>query len=218
MNTRYEFNMDVPPREAIRLLYVSKSRFGGDWNSVPHTHSCTEVFYCVDGRGQFNVEGKMLDVAPDDMVIVNPRTLHTELSYQANPLEYIVLGIEGIEILFEQKDRGYTMLKCSSVREELLSLMKMLLREIDAREDGCEMVCQDLTEVLLVKIVRMASVSLASLRRPPRARNVPPQSAISMKIIVKALPWTSLRRLPTLTNIICPTRSRTSIMSPPSTT
>ena len=87
MNTRYEFNMDVPPREAIRLLYVSKSRFGGDWNSVPHTHSCTEVFYCVDGRGQFNVEGKMLDVAPDDMVIVNPRTLHTELSYQANPLE-----------------------------------------------------------------------------------------------------------------------------------
>ncbi|MBD8951320.1 MAG: cupin domain-containing protein, partial [Subdoligranulum sp.] len=123
MNTRYEFNMDVPPREAIRLLYVSKSRFGGDWNSVPHTHSCTEVFYCVDGRGQFNVEGKMLDVAPDDMVIVNPRTLHTELSYQANPLEYVVLGIEGIEILFEQKDRGYTMLKCSSVREELLSLM-----------------------------------------------------------------------------------------------
>ena len=83
MNTRYEFNMDVPPREAIRLMYVSKSRFGGDWNSVPHTHSCTEVFYCVDGRGQFNVEGKMLDVAPDDMVIVNPRTLHTELSYQA---------------------------------------------------------------------------------------------------------------------------------------
>ena len=28
---------------------------------------------------------------------MNPRTLHTELSYQANPLEYIVLGIEGIE-------------------------------------------------------------------------------------------------------------------------
>lgn len=96
MNTRYELNMDVPPREAIRLMYVSKSRFGGDWNSVPHTHSCTEVFYCVDGRGQFNVEGKMLDVAPDDMVIVNPRTLHTELSYQACPLEYIVLGIEGV--------------------------------------------------------------------------------------------------------------------------
>ena len=120
MNTRYELNMDVPPREAIRLMYVSKSRFGGDWNSVPHTHSCTEVFYCVDGRGQFNVEGKMLDVAPDDMVIVNPRTLHTELSYQACPLEYIVLGIEGVEILFNQRDQGYTMVKCGAMREDLL--------------------------------------------------------------------------------------------------
>ena len=142
MNTRYELNMDVPPREAIRLMYVSKSRFGGDWNSVPHTHSCTEVFYCVDGRGQFNVEGKMLDVAPDDMVIVNPRTLHTELSYQACPLEYIVLGIEGVEILFNQRDQGYTMVKCGAMREDMLGLTKMLLREIDAREDGCEMVCQ----------------------------------------------------------------------------
>lgn len=44
MNTRYDLNMDVPPREALRLLYVSKSRFGEDWNSGPHTHSCTEVF------------------------------------------------------------------------------------------------------------------------------------------------------------------------------
>ena len=166
MNTRYEFDMDVPPREAIRLMYVSKSRFGGDWNSVPHTHSCTEVFYCVNGRGQFNVEGKMLDVAPDDMVIVNPRTQHTELSYQANPLEYIVLGIEGVEVLFNQKDQGYTMVKCASMREDLLGLTKILLKEIDAREDGCEMICQDLTEVLLVKIVRSASLSL-HISKPP---------------------------------------------------
>ena len=127
MNTRYDLNMDVPPREALRLLYVSKSRFDGDWNSVPHTHSCTEVFYCVSGRGQFNVEGKLLDVMPDDMVIVNPRVQHTELSYQAYPLEYIVLGIEGIEILFDQKDHGYTMLKCSDMREDLLMSAKLFM-------------------------------------------------------------------------------------------
>lgn len=148
MNTRYELNMDVPPREAIRLMYVSKSRFGGDWNSVPHTHSCTEVFYCVDGRGQFNVEGKMLDVAPDDMVIVNPRTLHTELSYQACPLEYIVLGIEGVEILFNQRDQGYTMVKCGAMREDMLGL----------------------TEVLLVKLVRTASLSLRVSTPPAESK------------------------------------------------
>jgi hypothetical protein len=25
------------------LLYISKSKFGGDWNSTAHTHSCTEL-------------------------------------------------------------------------------------------------------------------------------------------------------------------------------
>ena len=69
MNTRYDLNMEVPPREAVRLLYISKSRFGGDWRSVPHTHACTEMFYCVSGRGQFNIEGKLFDVAPDDLII-----------------------------------------------------------------------------------------------------------------------------------------------------
>lgn len=125
MNTRYDLNMEVPPREAVRLLYISKSRFGGDWRSVPHTHACTEMFYCVSGRGQFNIEGKLFDVAPDDLIIVNPRVQHTELSYQTYPLEYIVLGIDGAEFLFNEKDLGYTMLSCGMMREELLFLMRM---------------------------------------------------------------------------------------------
>ena len=116
MNTRYDLNMVVPPREAVRLLYISKSRFGGDWRSVPHTHACTEMFYCVSGRGQFNIEGKLFDVAPDDLIIVNPRVQHTELSYQTYPLEYIVLGIDGAEFLFNEKDLGYTMLSCGMMR------------------------------------------------------------------------------------------------------
>lgn len=106
MNTRYDLDMEVPPREAVRLLYISKSRFGGDWHSVPHTHACSEMFYCISGRGQFNIEGTLHNVEPDDLIIVNPRVQHTELSYQANPLEYVVLGIEGVEFLFDQKTWG----------------------------------------------------------------------------------------------------------------
>ena len=41
------------PGSPSGLLYISKSRFGGDWNSTAHTHSCTELFYCLSGEGQF---------------------------------------------------------------------------------------------------------------------------------------------------------------------
>ena len=50
MNTRYDLNMEVPPREAVRLLYISKSRFGGDWRSVPHTHACTDQKFPVNTK------------------------------------------------------------------------------------------------------------------------------------------------------------------------
>ena len=50
---RFDIQHAPAPRESFRLLYISKSRFGGDWNSTAHTHSCTELFYCLSGEGQF---------------------------------------------------------------------------------------------------------------------------------------------------------------------
>ena len=55
---RFDIRNAPAPRESFRLLYISKSRFGGDWNSTVHTHSCTELFYCLSGEGQFLLSGQ----------------------------------------------------------------------------------------------------------------------------------------------------------------
>ena len=93
---RFDIRHAPAPRESFRLLYISKSRFGGDWNSTVHTHSCTELFYCLSGEGQFLLSGQLFPVKPDDMVIVNPQVEHTELSLNASPLEYIVRPVQCI--------------------------------------------------------------------------------------------------------------------------
>ena len=67
-------------RSKVKLLYVSTAKYGGDWHSTLHTHECTEIFYVVGGSGKFNIEGKLLPVTTDDMVIVNPNVEHTEVS------------------------------------------------------------------------------------------------------------------------------------------
>lgn len=48
----------------------------------------------------------MFDVCEDDMIIVNPNVVHTEMSRGDSPLEYIVLGIEGLQFtsFSEQED------------------------------------------------------------------------------------------------------------------
>ena len=168
---RFAISHAPAPRESFRLLYISKSRFGGDWNSTAHTHACTELFYCLSGEGQFFIQGQLYHVQPDDLVIVNPQVEHTELSLNAAPLEYVVLGISGIEVLFGSSDEPYAILNCREQRERLGALLHMLLAEADHSLDGYETVCQDLLEVLLIWLVRSSTLSVQLQRTTVRAEN-----------------------------------------------
>ena len=102
------------------------------------------------------------------MIIVNPQVEHTELSLNASPLEYIVLGVAGIEILFGKADSSYAIFNCRENRERMVTLLHMLLAEADRSLDGCETVCQDLLEVLLIWLVRCTTLSL-QVEETPRS-------------------------------------------------
>ena len=176
---RFDIQHAPAPRESFRLLYISKSRFGGDWNSTTHTHSCTELFYCLSGEGQFYLAGQLFPVKPDDMVIVNPQVEHTELSLNASPLEYIVLGVASMEFLFSKADTNYAIFNCRENRERMVTLPHMLLAEADRSLDGCETVCQDLLEVLLIWLVRCTTISLQLEDCPDREPGVRRDQAVS---------------------------------------
>ena len=121
---RYEMKLSGSSpvdRSATKLLYVSTAKYGGDWHSLLHTHACTEIFYVVGGVGQFKIEELTLPVTVDDMVIVNPNVEHTEVSLNASPLEYIVMGVEGLEFAAgEDGDGRYSMVNFHGGREDVL--------------------------------------------------------------------------------------------------
>lgn len=166
---RFNLSLQVAPREAIRLLYISQSRFASDWHSTPHTHNCTELFYCVNGRGRFRLGDKLYSVSTGSFVIVNPMVEHTELSFRENPLEYVVLGVQGIEFLFGSNER-YAVLDCRRQHEKMVFLLQSLLGEVSHQQDGYETVCQDLLEVLLYWMVR-SSGSISGQRKPEQTGN-----------------------------------------------
>lgn len=146
-------------RNKVKLLYVSTAKYGGDWHSTLHTHACTEIFYVVGGSGKFNIEGKLLPVTTDDMVIVNPDVEHTEVSYNKRPLEYIVLGVEGLEYSAgEDADERWFMTNLQNAREALLHALREMLREIEFKAVGYELICQDLLEVLILRLMRHAGL------------------------------------------------------------
>ena len=91
----YAFNPedDALPRDKMKLRNIASTKYSGDWPSIPHSHSYAELFYIVDGEGQFQINDKLFPVQAHQLVVVNPNVIHTEVSFESHPLEYIVLGI-----------------------------------------------------------------------------------------------------------------------------
>lgn len=163
-NSRYDLERGaVPPldRSATKLLYVSTAKYGGDWHSLLHTHACAEIFYVVGGMGQFKIEELTLPVSADDMIIINPNVEHTEVSLNASPLEYIVMGVEGLEFSADEDgDDRYCIVNFRTTRDDVLHYLRSMLAEIEVKAQGYDLVCQDLLEVLVVRLLRRNDFSL----------------------------------------------------------
>lgn len=147
----------------MKLLYISSAKYEGDWHSTIHAHHCTELFYVMRGTGSFLVEDHTFAVKEDDLVIVNPNIEHTEVSKGTSPLEYIVLGIEGLAFTsgLEEDDNNYNLYNYKDYKNEVLFYLKALLSEIQAQEPSYEIVCQNLLEVLVINVVRRTDYALS---------------------------------------------------------
>ena len=137
-------------RNKAKLLYISSATYSGDWLSTPHTHYCSELFYVLEGIGQFQVEDKIFPVKANDLIIINPNISHTELGLHSHPMKYIVLGIEGLELSSENDHSNFCIVNFKEIKDTMVFYLQMMLKEIETRAPGHEAICQDLMEILIV--------------------------------------------------------------------
>lgn len=122
----YSFNQDDDslPRDKMKLRNIASTRYSGDWPSIPHSHSYAELFYIVDGAGQFQINDRLFPVRAHQLVVVNPNVIHTEVSLESHPLEYIVLGIEGLEFTISDTSEGSFCVYTFDGNNDVLQLMR----------------------------------------------------------------------------------------------
>ncbi len=170
-NTRHCIDNEKPSDFGqARLLYVSTSKYEGDWQSILHSHPFSELFYVINGQGAFLAEGSEFPVKQNDMVIINPHVQHTEKSLPGAPLNYIVLGIEGLSFSFgrlataragvSSQPTPDTVYKHNMSKTNVYSYLNSMLEEITEQQEDYEAVCQNLLEVLLICILRSGSLSV----------------------------------------------------------
>lgn len=158
----YSLNKDqsFTIRGTAKLLNVASSRYGGDWHSVPHTHNHTELFFIVSGKGQFLIQDQIFPVDVNNLVIINPNVAHTEDSLNAQPLEYIVLGIEGVELATSENSNGQFCILDHFESVEISSCLRNILREMELKNTGYEDVCQAYMEILIIRLMRNTALSV----------------------------------------------------------
>ncbi len=104
------------------------------------------------------------------MVIINPNVQHTEKSLQTEPLEYIVLGIEGLSFSFETMTTTQESVhmhtafgevyRYNTQNSNIYAYLNIMLEEISKKEENYETVCQNLLEVIMICMLRNNNLSI----------------------------------------------------------
>lgn len=161
-HTNYPFRLLAEPlsRQKMILRNAASSRYGGDWHSTPHAHDYTELFYIVDGDGQFQINEQLFPVRAHQLLVVNPGIVHTEVSYEAHPLEYIVLGIEGLELTIPDSNEDRYCVYSFPEQNEVLESMQKILLEMQEGQPEYQTLCLAYMDIIMVQLIRSASISV----------------------------------------------------------
>ncbi len=149
-------------RGTVKLLNVASVKYSGDWQCTPHTHECVEIFYIIGGTGLFLIEDRPHPVKVNDIVIINPSISHAEVNINAQSLEYIVLGIEGIRLDESKSSDGRFCILDHYESSEISGCLWNILREMENKHAGFEDVCQACMEMLVIRLMRIIHLSVAA--------------------------------------------------------
>lgn len=172
-NSHYSLDREqtYPIRGTAKLLNAASAKYGGDWSSVPHTHNYVELFYISGGQGQFLIGDRLYPVRAGQLVLINPHVIHTEVSLNAQPLEYTVLGIGGIELgLTGTSNEQFSILDRSG-DGELSACLRNILWEMESEQPGYGDICQAYMEIVLLRLMRTASLPLPTESRTASANH-----------------------------------------------
>lgn len=165
-NERINLEQKTLSKPNFNLRYISLSKYEGDWQSLPHTHHFTELFYVVSGNGIFHVENDLIPVKPNDLMIINPHVEHTEKTMTKNPMEYIVFGVDGLAFSYHGRQenirKNFSHYSYTTSQNRLVDYSRLMLEEFREKKPGYDMVCQGILQVLLVFISRELDLSIIS--------------------------------------------------------
>lgn len=160
------FYVKRPERESLvqpELIYTGLLEDVPNWFNIQHSHDFCEILYVAGGAGEAILEGKKFRLAPGDLVVVNPGTLHEERSDAKAPLRLIFLAIRDFAVpglpagcLSQEK---YRVLSCGEYQYKMDIYLRELLQETSSQIEFYQEISQGLVSALLVLVMRLIRIN-----------------------------------------------------------
>lgn len=146
----------------VRLLYLSTARYDQSWRTPLHSHNFSEIFYITGGKGYFMARGEKCPVQKGHLIIVNPQVEHGEFSSDENPLEYIVLGVEGMHFTPSSvQQAGLALIHIFQTPAPIVHCIEALRDEIQNPMPGQKVICQNLLNIIILMILRQKDIRVS---------------------------------------------------------
>lgn len=159
MSTR-KFTLEIGtlPEVNSRLLFITSSKYENDWPSFPHSHHFMEIFYVKSGSGYLQIEHEKVPVKEHSLILIGARVQHTEFSNSEDPMDYYVIGVEGLKINAENA-ANYSIVQYSANPVIIHQCFENILMEIRNKQSGYAEICQHYLAILILQICRKNHIS-----------------------------------------------------------
>ena len=162
---RFDLEIGHVKQTTAKLLSITSSKFEDDWISSPHSHYFTEIFYIKSGKGHMQIEDKVISIQADFVIAINAYIHHTEISSYADPLDYYVIGVDGLHISNEDKT-DYSIINCFGRHPSIRQCFENIHTEMQAKQESYREICQSYLEILVLQITRKGCISYDITDRP----------------------------------------------------
>lgn len=157
-NQRFNLENNILPEISSRLLYITSAKYGSDWVSHLHSHYFTEIFYIKKGTGHMIIENETIPLHSNSLVLIGAQVQHTEVSNPSDPLDYYVLGVEGLKINTDRPIE-YSIVYSAPDSSSIRKCFESILHEMNHKQEGYAEICQHHLAILILLICRKDHVS-----------------------------------------------------------
>lgn len=144
----------------FEIISVNRSSYDVNWHSVMHYHDFTEIIFILDGEGFMQTNFGTQPVQKNSLIIINPFIEHTEHSSIEKPLNYVVIGFRGPDIVFPNQMRENDLIMFNDDIFSFRSLFTQIIKETAKNQLYTNQIIEHLVNAVILSVINEANIEL----------------------------------------------------------